>query len=87
MVYHQAVPSVEDVHLALAVNDIRQAARCPDMPLGVDQVRELENWPSCDHWDDIPLVASISDTGGPVGTDLALFYRQKHRTRFERELS
>lgn len=90
MVCHQAVPSVETVHLALAANDIGQAARCLDMPLGVDLVRELENWPCCDHWDDGLLVASIPDTDGPVGIDPFLYRetpQRLHHTHFERELS
>lgn len=72
MVYRQAIPSVENVHLALAVNGIGQAARCLDTPLGLDRVRELENLPCCDHWDDILSVVLIPDTGGPVSIDPAL---------------
>lgn len=71
MVYHQAVPSVADVHLALSVNDIGQAARCLDMPLGFYRAQELPSLPCCDHWDDILLAALIPDTGGLVGTDPA----------------
>lgn len=76
MVCHQAVLAVANVHHALAVNDIGQAARCLDMPLGIDRGRELGNLPYCDHLDDILLVALIHDIGGLVGIDLVLCWER-----------
>lgn len=70
-VYRQAVAFVAIVHLALAVNDIGQAAHCLDMPMGTLHFHELGQLPSCDHWDDMLLVSWISGTGDLVCLDSA----------------
>lgn len=76
MVHHQAVPSVANVHLALVVNDIGQAARYLDLSLMVDWGRELEISPCCDRWDDTLLVALMTHTGDLVDIDLALHWER-----------